>query len=337
MKTNKPPTGARAPLVPPPLGLMSAHPSWFVFPVRALAKHPPCFPDNLRLASNDPNQIAKWAKLYPGCNWAIALARSHVIVLDIDQKPGKHGRDTLERRELEHGQLPGTFEVSSASGGRHIYFAETDTVKHHMRLGAFGPDIDSPNYTLAPGSLLASGHGYRIIVNAPVAPAPAWFAEYLGAPTISHNSDQTPAIEQDTPDLIASAIHFLKYDAPPAIEGRNGEWTLLVRVAAVLKDHGISEQMAVDLLAEHYNPRCEPSWDVYEGSTEDRLDVKVHNAWLCLKQTQPGACTARAAFGDDDPEIEETEADRRLARQRTFSREDRYGFDTPMLWKAGKS
>ncbi len=49
------------------------------------------------------------------------------------------------------------------------------------------------------------------------------------------------ALPMDTPDIIACAIHYLTKDAPPSIEGRHGEFTLLM-VAAVLKDMGVSYQ-----------------------------------------------------------------------------------------------
>ena len=105
-------------------------------------------------------------------------------------------------------------------------------------------------------------------------------------------------MKQDTPAAIAWADHYLKYDAPPAVQGRNGEFTLLM-VAGKLKDHGISQHMAVEKIAELYNPRCEPPFELGEGATADRLDVKVANAWAYLKGTQPGAHTAAAAFGGD--------------------------------------
>ncbi len=283
------------PTVNPPLAFLDAHPLWHVFPVRCGEKYPPCFENNLELASNDRATIKSWAKDYPGCNWGLSLKKSHLIVMDVDTKHGKVGRETLERLELEHGPLPRTFEVRTPSGGRHLYFSETAHVKHRMRVSAFGRDCDSTNYVLLPGSVLDVGR-YTLAVKAPIAPAPAWFAEYLDAPMVGDNS-QVPAVEQDTPNLIAWAIHHLKHDAPPAIEGRNGEFTLLM-VAARLKDHGISEHKAIELLLEFYNDRCSPPWSI-EGATADRLNVKVANAWKYLKQTQPGAHTAEADFGDD--------------------------------------
>jgi hypothetical protein len=291
-------------MVKPPLPLLAAHPEWRIFPIARGRKSPPLFKNELELASNDRATVEQWAARDRGCNWGLALKRSHVIVLDVDTKPGKCGATTLERLELEHGLLPATFEVRSPSGGRHLYFTETNNVRHRMKLSGFGRDIDSTGYVLLPGSVLSGeGNGdtpgrYRTVVNAMVLPAPDWFAEYLAPSTIGDNAtDQAPAVEQDTPHLIAWAIDYLK-NAKPAVQYEHGEFTLLM-VAAVLKDHGISQPMAVELLTEHYNARCNPPWEVGEGATADRLDVKVANAWIYLRGTQPGAHTAAVAFGDD--------------------------------------
>jgi hypothetical protein len=284
--------------IKPPYSLMRRFRQMCLFPISAGEKFPPCFDDNLRLASNDTEQVAKWSAMFPGCNWGLSLKKSRLIVVDIDIKAGKVGQDSLVTLELEHGPMPKTFTVRTPSGGLHRYYSETSAVKHAMRLNAFGKDIDSTNYVLAPGGVLVNGR-YDIIDDSPIADAPPWFSEYL-APMIGDNSaaDQVPVVEQDTPDLIAWAIHYLKYDAKPSIQFQNGEFTLLM-VAAVLKDHGISQQRAVDLLAKYYNERCSPPWSIGDGPPEDRLDVKVENAWLYLKAVQPGGRTAEAAFADD--------------------------------------
>lgn len=283
--------------VKPPLGLMSAHPAWCVFPVKRGRKHPPLFDNNLALASSSATQVSAWGAQWPGCNWGVAVARSHLIVMDVDQKPGKRGALTLQRLETIHGPLPRTFEVRSPSGGRHIYFHETNTVRHLMRVGAFGPDVDSTNYVLLPGSVLDGVGPYRTTVKEMVAPAPSWMADYLDAYEVE-DVGQVPAIEQDTSDIITRASHYLRNDAKPSIQYQNGEFTLLM-VAATLKDIGISQHKAVELLAEHYNVRCEPPWDIGEGATADRLDVKVANAWAYLNQTQPGARSPQVEFGGE--------------------------------------
>ena len=297
------------------LECLKQHPSWFLFPIKRLEKTPPCFNDNLRLASNDPEQIRKWYKLYPGCNWGVSLAKSKLVCVDVDQKPGKFGAQTLDALELERGILPDTFVVRTPSGGLHLYFNEANGVVHQMRVGAFGRDVDSTNYTLIPGCWLSTSatQGYEIINNVPVADTPEWFKEYLGAP-VAKESDQTPVIEQDTDDITARAIFYLQNDAKPSLQGQNGEFALLI-TAGVLKDMGISQEAAVDLLNEYYNVpgKCEPQWEINEGAVADRLDMKVANAWNYLKNTKPGALSPQAEFGGRDARLDEDDIKRTLA------------------------
>ena len=282
------------------LDLLKAHPTWFLFPIRRLEKSPPLLKNELELASNDPKQIRAWHARALGANWGIALKKSHLIVVDVDTKPGKRGRETLDDLEMTHGALPDTFCVRTPSGGKHYYFNEAHGVVHQHRLGkyGFGPDVDSTNYVVAPGCWLSNGGSYEIVTQGIVAPTPAWFSAYLQERTESHaESDQTPEIDLDKPANIAWAIHYLENDAPPSVEGSNGEFALLL-AAGELKDHGIAETTAIDLLNKYYNVfgKCEPLWAVGSGPMADRLDVKVHNAWLYLKKNQPGAHTAEAEF-----------------------------------------
>jgi hypothetical protein len=94
--------------------------------------------------------------------------------------------------------------------------------------------------------------------------------------------------------------------------GEGGEQTTL-DVATVLKDQGISEAMAVELMAEFYNVdgRCDPIWSMDETPAEDSLPVKVHNAYTYKRNTAPGASTAEAEFANDDFEV--TPLDKRTA------------------------
>jgi len=293
------------------LALLKAHPHWYIFPIMRGEKKPPCFDDNLALASSDPAVVKRWAAQYPSCNWGLSCAKSRMIVVDVDTKPGKVGRDTLDMLQLEWGELPPTLTARSPSGGLHYYFSETNVVRHRMKVGAFGKDVESTNYVLLPDSILRERKSegqfpgrYRFTRVLPVAPAPDWFALYLDKPDIA-DADQVPAVEQDTPDIIAHAVHYLTHDAKPSIQFQNGEYTLLM-TAADLKDMGVSQPMSVELLAKHYNvpkgkpgrPYCEPLWEIGEGATADRLDIKVANAWLYLRQTTPGANTPDADFGD---------------------------------------
>jgi hypothetical protein len=276
-------------------------PSTYVFPIKAGAKYPPCFDDNLALASNDLAKLKEWDANYHGSNWGVALKRSRLIVPDVDIRAGKIGGDTLNDLETRHGRLPNTLTVRSPSGGRHYYFTETNIVKHQMRVSAFGPDVDSTNYVLLPGCRLTTGGAYTIINDAPIAPAPDWLAEYLRE-SDDTEVEQIPQVELEQDANMAWAIQFLTHDAKPSVQGRNGEFALLM-AAAALKDHGISQRTAIELLDKHYNVegRCDPPWNVSDGPIADRLDIKVENAWRYLTQVRPGARTAQADFADDPP------------------------------------
>lgn len=292
------------------LDFLQRFPDAYIFPIRRLEKSPPLTKDNLASgSSNDPAQIELWSKQYPNCNWGVALAKSRMLVVDVDRKVGKHGEDTyleLERQHSPYGFLPAfptTFTVQTPSGGWHKYYRG----KHVFALGehGFGRDIDSPNYALVPGSETKDGN-YSILIHAPVADAPEWFDTLLNQST-GKAVDQIPVVDLDQDANINWAIHFLERDANLSIQGENGERTLL-EVAAVLKDAGISEHKAVELLLEHYNDRCSPPWSADPNApVEDQLAVKVRNAFVYLTQNQPGGATAEATFAAD-PLPHDTEA-----------------------------
>jgi hypothetical protein len=276
------------------LNALRKHPEWYLFQIAAGQKFPPLtenmLNDGIRPpgATNDPAAVAKWDSAF---NVGIAPNASRLVFMDVDTKPGKKGAATFKALVEKHGPLPKTLTVRTPSGGLHYWFYETPKVKHRFGRNAFGPDVDCPQYVLLPGSR-ADGGGYTVVDQSPIAPAPAWFAEYLietvAAPGIGDNA--APAVELDTPENIERAIYYLKNDAKPSIEGSGGEKALL-DVGAVVKDLGISEPLAVTLINENYNVdgKCIPIWPL------DQLTAKVGNAYAYLKETQPGALGIKAA------------------------------------------
>jgi hypothetical protein len=290
------------------LDYLTWFPGRYLFPIAAGKKFPPREKDNLdKNASNDFKQIRKWHKKYWGCNWGVALSKSHLLAVDVDCKKGRQGRQTYDVLNLCYG-FPRTEMATTPSGGEHHLYQYK--IKHTSALGknGFGEGIDSPGYILIPGCKLDTGGEYIAVASPPIQPAPAWFYEVLAAAKskVTAADQTTPAVELDQPDNVEWAIDFLKHDAPPSIEGQGGEKTTF-DVAGILKDHGISEQTAVDLMGEHYNMQwdldrsgyCEPLWSMDETPPEDSLPIKIHNAYVYKKETQPGAATAEAQFAED--------------------------------------
>lgn len=303
------------------LDFIDLYPTRYLFPLRSQAKFPPLVKNNLETASNDPAQLKAWHDKWPGCNWGLALRKSNLFVVDTDRKDGKVGQDTHETLDMLYG-FPATETVISPTNGLHEYY----NGKHEFGLGkhGLGADIDSPNYVLIAGCEISIGGkgSYRPGPPMATADAPEWFYEVMAKVKEDREAaDQVvPLIEMDLPSNVAWAIDYLKFDATPAVQGQAGD-AETVNVAANMKDHGISQSLCVDLMAEHYNPRCEPPWSVGTGADRNRLDKKVENAYRYLKAKGIGEDTAEADFAaaelpDNLPKLTEKTKEERAAAKR---------------------
>jgi hypothetical protein len=85
---------------------------------------------------------------------------------------------------------------------------------------------------------------------------------------------------------ISRAIHYLKEEAPYAVEGSGGDNTTYI-VACELANYGVSEDRACELMLEHWNDdKAVPPWDA------DDLQDKVRNAY---RHNKGGFGSKRAA------------------------------------------
>lgn len=196
-----------------------------------------------------------------------------LLIVDADMKNGKDGLASLKALGVE---LQG-FVVRTPTNGFHGYYRGPDVSNSVGRLGS-GLDIRSKGgYVVGPGSVLADGAKdgqpggtYTVVSDAAPEPAPVAIVQRLVAPVERH-AELSAAVTPDEPSAIDRAIAYLG-TAPLAVEGDAGDHTTYV-VTARVKDFGVSRDMAVDLLAEHWNDRCSPPWD-YED-----LKTKIGNAY----------------------------------------------------------
>jgi hypothetical protein len=270
------------------LAWIKVDPQSQIFPIKERCKNPPLV--TLDKAGNNPAKIKRFAQRRPFANWGLALARSNILVVDVDTKPGKHGQNTFDVLHMLN-TFPDTMKVWTPSKGFHLYYHG----EHRFALGkrGLGEDIDCPNYTLLPGSETAAG-AYVPANDLPIAPAPDWIYEMLGerhAAELPASRNAVAAIELDQPHNIQWCRDYINEDAPPAIEGQNGDMTTL-HVAMVLRDRGLSQDTCFGLMDELYNvdDKCIPIW------TFEDLQRKVRNAYEYGKNA-PGAGTAEADFG----------------------------------------
>ncbi len=241
-------------------------------------------------ATTDPARIREWwLSFWPDAN--IGIETTGLCVLDVDAKPGKPGRESLEFLLDLHGQLPPTYAQRTPTGGMHFVFSAPPGVDIRNSAGKIAPGLDIRGwhgFIVAAGSTI-DGRPYRG-GDKPIAQAPQWLLDAARAATPPREErDLPPAAELDTPTATKRATEYLQ-SADPAIQGAGGD-DQTYRTAARVKDIGVSQQEAVALMLEHWNERCQPPWD------PDDLRDKVANAYR-YGENAPGSASAEADFKD---------------------------------------
>jgi putative DNA primase/helicase len=143
-------------------------------------------------------------------------------------------------------------------------------------------------YVLAPGSEI-DGKFYEIVNDAEVEFVPEALDLLLKPPRL--RGRQALEISDDSEEAIAQGRHYLEHNAPLAIEGQGGNDTTYRVATKLVRDFGLSETAALDLLIDHWNPRCEPPW------AEDELAAIVEHAERYGANAK-GSGTLEAAVGD---------------------------------------
>ena len=245
-----------------------------VFPVTPGARKPPAIGGWQTRATTNEAQIKSWWANKP-YNIGVFMDKGRIAV-DIDVKSGKVGAQSFKKLNLSTEERD-TFRVKTASGGWHVYYSTDDDFGNSP--GDIGPDIDirggGRGYVLGPGSVLTNGSGegaYKIEHDAPVRALPEAIRTRLRTQRERTERSIAPAVELDRIDAIDLARSWLTTDAPVAVEGGGGDLTTY-KVAARLKDFGVSKETAFILIDEHWNERCSPPWGY------DELQEKIENAY----------------------------------------------------------
>jgi putative DNA primase/helicase len=237
-------------------------------------------------SSSDGDVVRSWFNQWPNCYFCVALNQSDLTVIDIDNKKGKSGSDTLTYLESKYEELPKTIKVKTPAGGFHYYFKGSTP----QRTEGLGKGIDTPGMAPLPGSYVEGKGTYELVSKVTlIAPIPKWITDELGKATPKKEKDtQTPSVELDQEHNIKRAIDNLITRAPIAVEGDGGDYTTY-KVACRVRDLGISEQKCLELMLDHYNERCEPPW------APEELQRKVNNGYT-YAQEKAGSKTAEAEF-----------------------------------------
>lgn len=206
-----------------------------------------------------------------------------LVVVDVDNKNGKNGDASLLALELAGDDLPDTLEQRTKSGGRHLIYRSHVALKQGANV--LGPGLD-----------IRSRGGYVVYygpLTGEIAEVPGWLIQRLGVAkeTAPAGVDPLPGVDP----LVAAIAAMRVLDiSDPAVQGAGGD-EHTYRVAAAVKDCGVTEHVCFGLMWERWNERCTPPW------TADELKAKVRNAYAY--GTQPvGAKSPTAEFAPQELE-----------------------------------
>lgn len=274
--------------------LKLASQGFYVFPLQPNGKLPQIddFPNR---ATKDPEQIKKWwtcpvTGWEQPCNVGISTTKYNgtqaLIVVDVDNKNGKDGNGELLKLELAGFDFIETMSQKTPTGGHHLIYRNQFPVTQGSDVLATGLDIRARGgYIVGPGSVI-NDVPYELENDLQVNECPQWIVQACGK---APEKDLTPiASNVDENSAALRAKYYLENEAPLALEGQGGDQTTFT-VAARLKDFGVQPGIALELLLEYWNERCEPPW------TPEDLKKKIHNAYS-YSQEPIGSKSPEAVF-----------------------------------------
>lgn len=285
-----------------------------VFPL-AEGKKTPALPVSWkRIATSDPDAVRSlWTRggTCPPFDYNIGIATGDgLVVLDVDVKDGTSIEQRIMVLELMYGDLPNTYTVETASGGRHYYFKTDKPIGNSVGKLLTGVDVRADGgYVVAEGSRIG-GSAYVGSIRPESGtevgaediggqrPGPARLPKAL-ATALENGKERQRAhrpdgplgqgssdVALDTPLAIKRAQEYLSR-AEPAIEGAGGDNHTIATINRAL-DFGLSQTATVDAMLD-WNDRCTPPWDISD------LRYKVASAWKS-RQKPVGVDSPEAVF-----------------------------------------
>lgn len=191
---------------------------WYLFPINLKTKSP-CIKDNLNRASNDLEQTRKWASEFPACGWAVSLAKSGLVCVDVDTRKG--GMEAWQEMIGEHNE-PVTLKQKTGSDGLHYVF-EADSGYGYTSKIRDGIDVKHNGYILlCPTKNLKTGKSYRWLSpfsTTKIEKMPTWVKELTARKQLKR-----PEPEQGVPFNIHADESWEYADGSIVIEKPSKQW-----------------------------------------------------------------------------------------------------------------
>ena len=213
-------------------------------------------------------------------NYGVVL-QDDDLVIDADPRNYCEGDDALARLCADMGIcMEETFTVKTGGGGYHVYLKKP----HNLKVMGIHPDYKGVefktkgNQVVGPHSIHPdTRQAYTVLHGSP--------SQVMEAPEtllalVNKNNRAMPSTQglQDYKDDKPTQQRFIDYlaSAPLAIQGSGGD-KIALQVAMYGRDFGLPPETTLELMDDHWNERCAPSWPL------DELQTKVANAYRYAK------------------------------------------------------
>jgi len=230
---------------------------------------------------------------YPYSQFGVKLKADDLIIdLDPRNMKGRSVWSELKNRVsvLQELQEQATL-VRTGGGGLHIYLRKPSTFSIRKSLKEFpGVDFLSEGaYVIGAGSIVNDNIYSFLTPPFSAANAPDGLLNLIKRQVVDLGEHNHKGFS-DEPDNIQRFLDYLNKLAPVAIQGQKGDETTY-KVACRGRDYNLSMQKTFDLMAKHYNPKCQPMWEHME------LQHKVSNAYS-YNEAPPGTRDPKVALPD---------------------------------------
>lgn len=274
--------------------LMYASVGWSVFPCKARTKIP-ATAHGVHDATKSESVIRQWWGRGTPFNIGVACGDiSNIVVLDADVDKEKGADGVASLGLLEHGALPDTLYQRTPRGGLHLFYLLPQSASAPKSATKFLQHVElksNGTYVIIAPSVHPNGGTYKWgcefsferIAKAPQLILQRAEEQQTATRGLTHGEITLPS------DIQERAIAYLE-TVDPAVEGSGGHGQLLWAASALVHGFMLDESTAFRLLADHYNPRCEPPWNLSKQrdylefmrkvSEAARLEPRNPRGWL---------------------------------------------------------
>lgn len=244
---------------------------WLGAACKRVGKHASCTWGDVTLNSPAPHAPAPGAGY--GVRTGAAPEGSGVIVVDLDSDAAADAWEAM-------GGDFATYTVTTPRGF-HLYFKHPGfPVGNSAGQLAKGIDIRGDGgFVVGPGSPHKSGETYEVGRDNDVVDAPTFLLQWLKSRPQQKEIAHYPGdIEVGTPEHAYRRRLYTEYltnEAEPCVQGEGGDPVLFRVVQRGAYDYALPTADVLELITEHYDPRCNPPWG---DELEARVLHKAHDA-----------------------------------------------------------